>query len=202
MGSNIFNDDEVNNLRKCRICEIWKPRNNIHFVSNKQCKYGITGRCKKCRNTHSKMWKKENRDSLLGKRRSGYKKESKIEKKRIIKRWKENPIKMRAKVMIAGIGSRSKIKNIEWDKNLVNYDFIFSSLEKSPECECCKRSFSFIPKGGKPQDSSPSIDRVNKNLGYTIDNISILCWRCNNLKRDASSKELQKIVDWMKGKGV
>jgi len=53
---------------------------------------------------------------------------------------------------------------------------------------------------GKKKNNSPSIDRIVPALGYVRGNVALLCWRCNNLKRDATAAELQKVVDWMKSR--
>ena len=50
---------------------------------------------------------------------------------------------------------------------------------------------------GCQTDSSPSIDRINPNLGYIKGNIQVICYRANRIKNDASLDELKKIVDYM-----
>lgn len=49
---------------------------------------------------------------------------------------------------------------------------------------------------------SPSLDRINNAWGYTPDNIAIISWRANNLKRDATAAELEQIATWMRGRGL
>tara|TARA_R100000315_G_C5233914_1_gene145005 strand:- start:1823 stop:2689 length:867 start_codon:yes stop_codon:yes gene_type:complete len=44
----------------------------------------------------------------------------------------------------------------------------------------------------------PSIDRVVPELGYTKENIRIVCYRANRLKNNASFEELELIYNWMK----
>jgi hypothetical protein len=51
---------------------------------------------------------------------------------------------------------------------------------------------------GKPQDNSPSVDRIDNTKGYTSDNIIIICYRANRLKNDASIEEIEKIYDFYK----
>lgn len=43
----------------------------------------------------------------------------------------------------------------------------------------------------------PSIDRIVPKLGYVKENIIVISWRANNLKRDASLQELQFLVNWL-----
>ena len=50
----------------------------------------------------------------------------------------------------------------------------------------------------KQGDNSPSIDRIDNTRGYTSDNIIIISWKANNIKGNASIKELEKIVFFYK----
>ena len=50
----------------------------------------------------------------------------------------------------------------------------------------------------KERFSAATLDRKNNNLGYTPENIQIISWRANRLKGDASIKELEKILKYMK----
>jgi hypothetical protein len=49
-------------------------------------------------------------------------------------------------------------------------------------------------------NNSPTLDRVVPELGYTPGNIVVISWRANCLKRDATLEELQKLIDWLKGR--
>ena len=51
---------------------------------------------------------------------------------------------------------------------------------------------------GKPNNASPSIDRFSPTDGYVLGNVHVICWRCNNLKRDVTSDELLMVASWMK----
>lgn len=45
-------------------------------------------------------------------------------------------------------------------------------------------------------NNAPSIDRFDNNKGYEKGNVAVISWRANNLKRDATLDELQKVVKW------
>jgi len=47
-------------------------------------------------------------------------------------------------------------------------------------------------KGGNP--NKPSIDRIDPNKGYTLDNIVVVSWRANDIKSDATPEELMKLA--------
>lgn len=46
------------------------------------------------------------------------------------------------------------------------------------------------------KDNSPSIDRINSNNPYTIENIHIISDRANRIKNDATPEELIKIANY------
>lgn len=44
--------------------------------------------------------------------------------------------------------------------------------------------------------NSPSIDRIHSNKGYTKDNILVISFRANSIKKDATVEELRKIYEF------
>ena len=51
---------------------------------------------------------------------------------------------------------------------------------------------------GKLEDNSVSFDRKDNLLGYTKDNVEVISYRANILKRDANKEELQRLGDYYK----
>lgn len=47
---------------------------------------------------------------------------------------------------------------------------------------------------------SPSLDRIRNDEGYVKGNVQVISWRANNLKRDATAEEIEKLATFMKGK--
>lgn len=50
--------------------------------------------------------------------------------------------------------------------------------------------------------SSPSLDRLVGEWGYTKQNIAVVSFRANTLKSDARVAELEQVVAWMRKKGL
>lgn len=50
------------------------------------------------------------------------------------------------------------------------------------------------------RDTSPSLDRIIPELGYTKGNIDIISMRANRLKNDMSIEDAERILAWMKSK--
>lgn len=47
------------------------------------------------------------------------------------------------------------------------------------------------------EESSPSFDRVNSDLGYIKENVRIISWRANRIKNDGTEEEHRKIADYI-----
>jgi len=50
---------------------------------------------------------------------------------------------------------------------------------------------------GKHIPQSPTLDRTVPALGYVKGNITVISYRANMLKNNATAEELQKVVDWI-----
>ena len=75
---------------------------------------------------------------------------------------------------------------------------MIAMLLKAANCPCCGISYNYIYDTGKRRQNSPSIDRLDSNIGYVVENVHIICYRCNVLKGDGTVKEHQMIVEYMK----
>lgn len=51
--------------------------------------------------------------------------------------------------------------------------------------------------GGQQTDSSPTLDRLIPELGYTPSNITVISCRANRIKNNATIEELRQLVNWM-----
>jgi len=48
------------------------------------------------------------------------------------------------------------------------------------------------------KDNSPSVDRIDNNIGYRGDNIKIISFRANTIKNNGSYEEHMKVIEYMK----
>ncbi len=55
---------------------------------------------------------------------------------------------------------------------------------------------------GKPNDNSPSFDRVDNNKGYVKDNVQIISYKANRIKNDVLINELKLILEYMENHGL
>lgn len=60
-------------------------------------------------------------------------------------------------------------------------------------CPCCNTT---LITGGVTYENSPTVDRLDNDKGYTLENIWIICYKCNSMKRDAKTpSRLYQIAD-------
>lgn len=45
--------------------------------------------------------------------------------------------------------------------------------------------------------NSPSLDRIDSSRGYTKENIQVISWRANDIKKDSTVEELKKILKYL-----
>jgi hypothetical protein len=144
-------------------------------------------------------WKGKNHVQINERRRELYEQYNAQRRKEKTERLRlERPMRERAQLIRVGMRERSRERGLEFDADILTVDYIIEWLKNTPLCPCCGTEIDYGFKAGNRKNNSPSIDRFDPSRGYTVDNISILCWRCNNLKRDATADELEVIIRWMR----
>ena len=79
--------------------------------------------------------------------------------------------------------SRKRAKKKGWEHTLT-YDDLIQSF--TTICPVTGVELLWEAGHGKPQENSPSLDRIDPTLGYTPDNIWIISYRINRIKNDAT----------------
>ena len=80
-------------------------------------------------------------------------------------------------------------------------DRLFELLNNPPtHCACCSVELKYdrrdVPRYRK-EWRSPSIDRINNDVGYELSNVAMTCWGCNYAKRDMSLEKLKMLVAYV-----
>ena len=120
--------------------------------------------------------------------------------------WREkNPYTAQAMGLSNAAKNRAKKKNISIDLDFFSTPNIVDWLKRQPRCECCNVKFKIGFKSNrkdwkKSYSNSPSIDRLVPSLGYVPDNVSLICFRCNSHKSDATLEEIKRMYFWLKRK--
>ena len=100
--------------------------------------------------------------------------------------WRRNNTEQR---ILQDAKTRAKRKNIDF--NLLLEDIVVPQvcpilgipLYRSPTNRACP--------------NSPSLDRIDCSEGYTKNNVQVISWRANDLKRDATLEEIEKLYVYM-----
>ena len=198
----LFGEMKYNKDMKTKMCIKCKKIKALNeFVKNKNCIDGRAGICKTCSNTYVRKWKRKNSKRLSESRRKRYV-ETKGEeiKKRRERRKLLTPLRFRCQILRGGMIDRAKKKGIEFNKELFTTNYLMDRISKNPHCECCGKVLDMgYKKDGIQNDDSPSMDRIDSEKGYTLENTAILCWRCNKHKQDSTANELRMIADFIDG---
>jgi hypothetical protein len=103
---------------------------------------------------------------------------------------------VRIRSLVYAAKSRAKKVGREFDPNIVDV------LTVDPPTECpiipsCGRTLDYGTGNGRSNDS-PSIDRIDPTLGYTIENVCIICYRCNRIKNEGTIEDHEGIAMHMR----
>lgn len=84
---------------------------------------------------------------------------------------------------------RAKAKNIQFDLTVTDIVIPVNCPILGIKLEIGK---------GKMHANSPSLDRIIPELGYVRGNVCVISYRANSIKKDASLKELEALVCYVK----
>lgn len=187
---------------KCRQCNNDYPNQDNFFTKSNRYKSGFDTLCKICKSSKDKEYRENNSQDISDRRKIKYNNEIKpISHDIYVDQMRSDPILWRAKILRQGMQQRSVINNLEFDEIYFTVENIKEIISKQTLCPCCKVLFDYESLlNGTKNNASPSADRFNNSKGYIKDNVVIICWRCNNLKRDTSIEELKTVINWLEGK--
>lgn len=104
----------------------------------------------------------------------------------------KDDIEYRARKLLNASRARAKRKGLDHDIDLDSF------LEVFPDNMVCPVFGTKMEWGvGGNGPDSPSIDRIDSSKGYTLDNITVISWRANRLKCDATLSELKQLVNYL-----
>jgi len=111
------------------------------------------------------------------------------------KKLKNNPRSRILHNMMKNSRSRAKELNLPFDLDKKFLDSILGT-------RCPVFNVPFYMGCGKQGEEvnpfTPSLDRLDNNKGYIKTNIRIICFRANRLKSNASIKELENIIAYIR----
>ena len=203
-------------LRTCTDCGIAKPTSEFY-----KAKFGTDRRqahCKKCTLAKQHIRYKKNRGEMLEKAHARYnekpeqyryysrmyaRRNSEYRKiatrKAVRKNQRERPIEYRAMSTYHRIVKRCKEKGWPIDDRLTK-QFYCDLYQRNPNCNCCNIKLCYEFGFGQRHDL-PSIDRIDNDIGYMVENIAVICRACNKLKATGTLQKFEAIVKYMKSSG-
>ncbi len=81
-------------------------------------------------------------------------------------------------------------------KNGIPFDLTEEDIEIPKICPIFKKPFVYTI-GGR-HDFTPSLDRVDNTKGYVKENVIVISWKANDLKSNATIKELIMLANFYK----
>lgn len=169
----------IHNVKICTVCGIEK--NCSEFYINKATRDGLQAACIVCDKK-----RQQKRRNL-----SGVKEYAKDYRKR-----KFNDMNFRLQALINTSKQRAKNKNLE--HTLTKKD-LFDLYPVDGKCPIFGFDLEWNSQGFR--ETSPSIDRIDSSLGYTLDNVQIISWKANRIKNCATIDEIEAILNYMKSGG-
>lgn len=84
--------------------------------------------------------------------------------------------------------ARRRAKNLGLKFNLTPEDLVIP--------EVCPILGMPLIRGVLDRDSSPSLERIDNNIGYIKGNVIVISFKANRIKNNATISELRKVVDF------
>lgn len=165
--------------KKCRTCSKTKPIGEFRTraISKTNRKLRTETWCISCSREYMKQYYENNREDWV-KRATPY----------CSKKYRESRETSAEYSMYHRAKIRAKKKKMEFTISVEDVTI--------PNC-CPVLGIPLQISDGKPSDNSPSLDRIDNTKGYTPNNICVISYRANSIKRDSSIDELQKLLTWM-----
>lgn len=118
-----------------------------------------------------------------------------------LKTLKANP--ERQKKYRSNVRAKDPIRWLLWSakrsasKRGLEFSIIHSDLSLPLCCPCCSENFSFDNLSSRATRRSPSIDRINNDVGYVAGNVAIICYQCNSLKNNGTAQDFRNIIRYI-----
>lgn len=179
--------------KRCSKCNEIKSMNE--FYKNKRNKDGLHRWCKKC----LKKYCKNNSEKIKKISRNYYKKNNEKLKQQSNEYYQVN----KERINKRKIKYRKKYPYGHWVRNTlykhkirgfiinITIEELLQIAEKTKYCSMCgiELDWKYGNKDGKVQSDSPTLDRINNQEILNRNNIWIICYKCNILKRNRTIKE-------------
>lgn len=153
----------------CYTCKKEKPLDE--YKHNKYNKDGYSGSCKECLAAYHKTYCIEHHD----------------ERKEYLKNYTQNNTN---KLWYANVVKSHKRDGCEIK---FTFDELNSLIQTTTHCKYCESELDYTTTYGNrktiPKENHPTLDRIGNEKLMTLDNVEIICWKCNTTKLNRTEKE-------------
>jgi len=158
----------------CRSCDTIKDIDL--FGKDKHKKSGRVSKCKDCAYIYQKEYREKNRELCNKKARDWRSKnnEKNRENVRNLRKSKYNSIAEKYRIL----KTTSKARNLECIITLEQY----SAIIEHRTCYYCDQDFK--------NEGGTNLNRIDNNIGYTVDNVKPCCKICNRIMNKFTREEL------------
>lgn len=194
----------------CTTCKKEITESNSYILKNGK----ISKSCNACMAIARKYYN-NNRGKVLKSKKEYFNKNKKIICEKSIKHYYDNKeeilqnkkqYEILHKEDIKIYRKKNYIKNISYilcknaEKRAKKLNIKFC-IEKSDifikDCQCCGIEIKPNINGNHFNETSPTIDRIIPELGYSKDNIKVVCFKCNMIKGNGSIEDHKRIINYI-----
>jgi hypothetical protein len=164
--------------KQCNTCQEHKAL--FEFSKNKASADGLQYRCRSCDKKYQHKRREENKEASLD-----------YDRKYQAKRRQD--FDFRLKMLLNASKQRAVLKKREHTLTLEDIKELYPIDGKCPVF-----GFDLQFNSGGFRETSPSLDRIDSNKGYTRDNVQVISWKANRLKSYATVEDLEILVAYLK----
>lgn len=195
--------------KKCLLCEITYERSRFGF--GRRNKDGLQHWCKSCIGTrqrkHKAHWNENNPYANTSLKRCSCCKISKLREEYILDRRKSDGLHCYCKLCEQTIRhkryTRNRVKDMfnaaKQRSRLYGYEFNITLEDIFIPDYCPVFPWLKLEVGtnGQQQPNSPSLDRINNDLGYIKGNVCVISLRANTMKSDGTLDEHRRLLTYL-----
>ena len=167
--------------KTCIKCSTAKDESEYRIVHVKGRKDWVETRCNACTRVYRRAWQN-----------AKYQRNPDEHKRRTLRRYhqsKSDPLQF----MVSRTRTNALQKGVE---------FAMTVSDITLPIHCPALGIELTRPGGGLKETSPTIDRLDPNIGYVSGNVNVISMRANRFKNNATLAELEAIVTWMRSKGA
>lgn len=182
---------DIMNTKVCKKCNTEKEFS--YFTLTKRGKYGYHSICKECCNKSQVLYRKKDpkKWSNIAKK---YRNENKEHYNKYDKLYRNDYIKTiegYASRLFSGSRNRAIKKGLEFN---ITSNWVKEKLSLM-KCEATNFDLTIVNDiDGRVNPLKPTLDRIDNNKGYTIDNTRVTCWWWNVMKQDWSDDTIINLI--------